>query len=44
MNLRGPIYVIYNPRNQIKLECTEKYVESWKRRGFIVMKIKNKKK
>jgi hypothetical protein len=40
MNLKGPIYVMYNPKNEIKIECTEKYAESWKRRGFAVLKIK----
>lgn len=34
------IYVMYNPNNQITVECSKDYVVKWIARGFIVKEIK----
>ncbi len=36
----GKIYVMYNPKNHVIVECTKKYVLEWISRGFEILEIK----
>lgn len=38
------IYVVYNKKHNITMECTEKYLNNWLARGFVVKEIKENKK